>query len=80
MGNWAMMTDQSTTAPTTASGESMGKLLDLLTAVKWDLKSGLSDGAAAPPELGSNIGRMFDDIDASIDKLREMIRERGLPL
>ncbi len=70
---------RSTTTPKTASNESMENLLNLLTAVKWDLKSGLRDGAAAPEELATNIGRLFDDIDASINRLRDMIHEHGPP-
>ena len=53
-------------------------LLDTLTAVRWDLKCVLLQGEPCPRELTSNIGRVFDDLDASIDKLRELIYERGL--
>ncbi len=49
------------------NGASMSTLPDLLTAIKWDLKSGVRDGADMPEEMATNIARL----DASIIQPRE---------
>ena len=52
-------------------------LLDALAAIRWDLKHALLEGEACPEELANNIGRVFDEIDASIQKLDAIARKAG---
>ncbi len=53
-------------------------LLDALAAIRWDLKNALLEGEACPEELANNIGRVFDEIDASIRKLDAIDRKADL--
>ena len=50
-------------------------LMDALAAVRWDLRNAIREGAVCPEELNNNIGRVFDEIDASIRKLDAMERD-----
>ncbi len=52
-------------------------LLDALAAIRWDLKNALLEGEACPKELANNIGRVFDEIDASIRKLDAIDSKAG---
>lgn len=67
MPNWSM----------SPQGNHPKGLLDTLTAVRWDLKHVLLEGAGCPAKMSTHIGRLFDELDASIDALQELIYEQG---
>ncbi|MDQ6916968.1 MAG: hypothetical protein M3023_04020 [Pseudomonadota bacterium] len=51
-------------------------LLDTLIAVRLDLRHALLQSDGCPVEVSTSIGRMFDDLDASIKKLIDAIAVR----
>ncbi len=60
------------------SSDHLRALLDVITAIQWDLHRGVREGAVYSDAWVQDIEKVFDELDASMVDLKSIIRERVL--
>lgn len=58
------------------SSDHLRALLDVITAIQWDLQRGIRDGVVYPDGWVHDVERAWDDIDESAVNLKAIIRGR----